>query len=167
TWMGICHGWTPASFNIPRPRTKVLVKSADGKLSIPFYPADVRALSSVLWANADQPSRFMGGRCNDKNPQQDPNGRIMSADCRDVNPASWHRAIVNSVGIAKRAFVLDVTWDYEVWNQPIYSYEYSYFNPQTNQPVGTLKEATVARSAFTSDKFAKYRSPGTAFVVGI
>jgi hypothetical protein len=62
---------------------------------------------------------------------------------------------------------MDATFDYEVWNQPVYSYEYAYFNPQTRKPVRSLAEATVAREAFTKDRFAKYRSASMRAVVGI
>jgi hypothetical protein len=62
---------------------------------------------------------------------------------------------------------LDATYDYEVWNQPMYGYQYSYFNPQRNRPAASLREATVSRQAFTNDRFRRYRSAQTAAVVGI
>jgi hypothetical protein len=63
--------------------------------------------------------------------------------------------------------VLDVTYDYEVWNQPIYAYEYRYYNPKTSSAQTTLAAATVAIDDFTNDKFRAFRSPTAKFVVGV
>jgi hypothetical protein len=54
-----------------------------------------------------------------------------------------------------------------VWNQPLYSYSYSYFNPQTQKPVGSLDEARVDKANFTGDKFARWRAPSGVFMVGV
>jgi hypothetical protein len=62
--------------------------------------------------------------------------------------------------------VMDATFDYEVWNQPVLSYEYRYFNPQNMRVVGSLAEAQVMMADFTSDRFKHYRS-GVVSVVGI
>ena len=62
---------------------------------------------------------------------------------------------------------MDATFDYEVWNQPVHAYSYTYFNPQTGKEVKKLETATVPIEKFTKDKFKKYRSPNTAYVVGI
>jgi hypothetical protein len=166
TWMGHCHGWSPAAYNVSRPHKKIVVKSADGKLDIPFYQADLRALATILWADTNPTTKFIGGRCNTQKPAQDANGRITDPDCRDVNPATWHKAIVNQIGVAKRSTVMDVTFDYEVWNQPAYSYKYTYFNPQTKKHAATLAAATVAKG-FTGDKFAAHRAAAATHIVGI
>jgi len=47
TWMGICHGWAPASYMLARPRRTLSLKSPDGVL-IRFFPSDVKALASLL-----------------------------------------------------------------------------------------------------------------------
>jgi hypothetical protein len=167
TWMGICHGWSPASYNVKRPKNLIQVTAADGKTVIPFYPADIRGLASLLWANANPQTKFVGGRCTLKNPPQEPSGRIKAQECRDTNPATWHLAVVNQIGVAKRSFVIDATFDYEVWNQPMSGYKYTYFNPQTNKPVATLAEAKVAKDQFTNDKFKQFRNPKTTHIVGI
>ncbi len=166
-WMGICHGWAPAAYMLDRPVGTAIV-TAPNNYPITFYPSDIKALATLLWANINTPSRFVGGRCNDKSPEQDPNtGRIISSRCFDNNPATWHLAVVNQIGLSQRSFVLDVTYDYEVWNQPVYSYRYRYFNPQLMQYVNTLSEATVNMRRFSNDKFSQYRSSATHSVVGI
>ena len=166
-WMGICHGWAPAAYMLARPTKSITLKTPNN-VSIKFYPSDIKALASLLWANVMPATKFIGGRCNDKDPVTDAaTGRVTSANCFDTNPGAWHLAIVNQIGASKRSTVLDVTFDYEVWNQPLYAYEYRYFNPQTNNYASTLAEATISKAAFTSDKFKTYRSSQSQSMVGI
>lgn len=170
SWMGICHGWAPAAFMLPRPTNAITAMTADGQTGVKFFPSDIKGLASYLWAKSKTGPgvNFLGGRCSDKEPRRDPEtGRVLDARCFDTTPGNWHVAIVNQIGVAKRSFVMDATYDYEVWNQPVSGYSYRYFNPQTGQEVATLAEATVPISEFTNDKFKKFRSPDTAFVVGI
>lgn len=167
TWMGICHGWAPAAYMIGRP-TKAITLKTPNNIPITFYPSDIKALASLLWANAASTTKFIGGRCNDKNPSSDPaTGRTTSQQCFDTNPGTWHMAVVNQIGVSRRSMVLDVTYDYEVWNQPTYGYKYRYFNPQTRTNQSTLAGATVAIADYTADKFRTFRSPNTKFVVGV
>ncbi|HEX7841428.1 MAG TPA: hypothetical protein VF469_28340 [Kofleriaceae bacterium] len=166
SWMGICHGWAPASYMMPRPKKPVTVRSASGT-QVTFYPADIKALASLLWASANTVTKFIGGRCNDKNPATDANGRVISAKAFDTNPGTWHLAAVNQLGAAGRSMVIDATYDYEVWNQPVAGYEYRYFNPQTMKLANTLADATVARNQYTRDRFKKYRSRAAASYVGV
>jgi hypothetical protein len=167
TWMGICHGWAQASYMISRPSRAIELLASDGRTKIPFYPADIKALASLLWAKASPPTRFIGGRCNQKNPAEDQFGRIASQECFDTNPGTWHLSLVNQIGVSKRSFIFDATYDYEVWNQPILSYEYSYFNPSTRVAAPSLNQAIVARSRFRNDLFSRHRSPNSAYIVGI
>jgi hypothetical protein len=71
------------------------------------------------------------------------------------------------MGIHKRSFVLDATYDFEVWNFPMFSYKYRYFNPQTWQESATPEAALVPYSRFTVDKFKEFRNPKTVSVIGI
>lgn len=167
SWMGICHGWAPVAYMLERPTSAVRVIAADGTPLV-FYPSDIKALASLLWANVRTHSRFIGGRCNDKDPKQDPQtGRMVSSECFDTNPGAWHLAVVNQIGVSQRSFIIDATFDYEVWNQPILSYEYRYFNPQTMQSSDSLDGALVPIGDFDNDRFADYRSSATATVAGI
>lgn len=166
TWMGICHGWAPAAYMLPRPENSIIVKSENGNF-ITFFPDDIKALASLLWAKVAPETRFIGGRCNDKEPEQDEIGRNTSLNCFDTNPGTWHLAVVNQIGVSRRSMVLDATYDYEVWNQPVYAYDYTYFNPETKEPVETLEAAKVAMGDLTDDRFSDYRSLNTSSLVGI
>lgn len=158
TWMGICHGWAPASYRVARPTKAIKVKLPGSPLTINVYPTDVRALASALWANARVGSNFIGDRCNEKKPKTDKNGRIQDQACFDNNPGSWHFAVVNKIAVQKESFVMDATYDYEVWNQPVLGYSYRYFNPQTGKPAKKFEEARIPLSSFTRDKFKDYRN---------
>ena len=166
SWMGICHGWAIAAFMHERPQKTLELKSPSGE-AITFYPSDIKALSSLLWANARTQTLFVGGRCNTSNPEEDDNGRIIDQDCFDSNPATWHLAMTELVGVRKESFVFDATYDYQVWNQPVVSYEYRYFNPKTMDDGLSLEKAKVAISEMEKDRYKKYRSPKAKYVVGI
>ncbi|WP_417913200.1 hypothetical protein [Candidatus Electronema sp. TJ] len=165
-WMGLCHGWSPASYMLPRPTGSVTVQAANGS-SITFYPSDIKALATLLWAKVSPRPKFIGGRCNVRTPATDSIGRLIESACFDTNPGTWHLAVVNQIGASQRSMVMDVTFDYEVWNQPVVGYSYRYFNPQRMTYQSSLAAATVSRASFTNDKFASYRSSQTVSIVGI
>ena len=166
SWMGICHGWAPAAYMLDRPKKAIKVKAADGT-DITFYPADIKALASLLWAKVMPRTKFIGGRCNEKEPAQDDNGRVTSQEGFDTNPGTWHMSVVNQIGHSKRSVVLDVTYDYEVWNQPIHAYTYRYFNTESFTYADSLAEAKVPMSGLSNDKFSSYRSDSARSLVGI
>ncbi|OQW46411.1 MAG: hypothetical protein A4S09_05425 [Proteobacteria bacterium SG_bin7] len=167
TWMGLCHGWAPASYLAPRPKRAVDVIAFDGRTTIRFYPSDIKALTTLLWANTRLNILSAGGRCNERSPRTDAVGRTVNPDCRDTNPSTWHRAIVNRLGLNRRSFIMDSTWDYQVWNQPLISYRYRYFNPRTNSLSPNLKSAALHISQMGGDRLARYRARGVNFIVGI
>jgi hypothetical protein len=166
-WMGICHGWSNAAIMLPRPSHAVTLRSFDGSRDVRFYPSDIKALGSLLWANGTSSWRFVGGRCNDAHPAKDSHGRVIAQDCFDTNPGAWHLAVTQQIGVERRGFVIDATFDYEVWNQPVQGYKYRYFNPQTGKLAEKLSDAAIPRASYTRDPFAAYRSPYAASVVGI
>jgi len=166
-WMGICHGWAAAAIMEDRPSHAIKVTAVKG-FKITFYPADIKALAALLWAKSAPRSKFVGQRCQIRNPPTDDNGRITDQTCFDTNPGTWHLAVINQIGVNKRSFILDATYDYEVWNQPAYAYEYSYFNPQTGQETKNVKDAIVSKTEFRDDVFKKWRNdPRTSSFVGI
>lgn len=165
-WMGICHGWAPAAISDPRPAAAVAVPSLDGKWQVPLAPAEIKGLVSFSWATNRYSSLMLGGRCNKKDPQRDANGRLIDPECFDLNPATWHIAIVNKVGLKKESFVMDATYDYEVWNQPVLGYSYTYFNPETGI-AGGRAASTIAARAYVDDPYRSYRGGDVASIVGV
>lgn len=165
TWMGLCHGWAAAAMMMPNPEKRVDVKTSAGKVA--FYPSDIKGLATLLWAKGNFHSKFIGGRCNTKEASVDEMGRPIELDCLDNNPGTWHLAIVNQIGVFDRSFVMDASSDYQVWNQPVYGYEYTYYNPKTKKESKKLADAIVKISEWNLDKRKTVRSPGAKSIVGI
>jgi hypothetical protein len=166
-WMGICHGWAPASYMMAGPKKSLTLKSYDQKREVTLYPDELKGLASYLWATSPFETLHIGGRCNDKDPAQDENGRTISKDCFDSNPATWHLAVVHRLGLQKKSFIIDATYDYEVWNQPVVGYSHTYFNPKTKKVTEVLSEAKVEIADMPNDTFKKYRSPEAKSLVGV
>lgn len=160
-WMGICDGWAAASIMMPRPERKLDLISMENDIPVTMYPADTMALASYLWSAASPNVKFVGGRCNDKDPKRDPeSGRVLSEACFNNNPSTWHLAVTNQLAGAGRSFIMDVFWDYEVWNQPLVGYEIYYFNPKDGQRYESIEEAIVSYEDYKEqDNFAKFRNP--------
>lgn len=165
SWMGLCHGWAPASFMMNEPVSRIELDSPNGKIT--FHPSDVKALITLLWSRGRFETRFIGGRCNSQNPARDRSGRTTEGECLDTNPGTWHLAVVNQIGVSRRPFIMDASSGYEVWNHPVFSYDYGYFNPKTKKKSKTLEGALVAVSEWPNDSRKKFRSPKTAFILGV
>lgn len=126
SWMGICHGWAPASMMVP-PAAKEVTFRGPKNVNVTWYPHDVAAITSLAWAKGQTPTNFVGGRCNAKDTRTFPNGRLRQQECFDNAPNTFLLALGNLIGKHKKSFVMDKTFDYEVWNQPVHSYTIQYF----------------------------------------
>jgi hypothetical protein len=167
SWFGYCAGWANASVMLARPQHAVNVLAADGQTWIPFRPSDIKALAALLWTNGVAPARVVGTLCQENPVRRDPStGRADSLSCRNTNPATFHLAVTNQLGAAGRSLLIDSDSGYQVWNQPVLSYSYSYFHPATGK-AGSLEESRVRVELLPQDPFRLMRAPGTAFVVGI
>lgn len=172
TWMGFCDGWALASTNAVRPKNYIEAIAYDGVTRVRFYPDDIKALATLAYARG-----YIGGlaivgtNCKVRSPQKDSNGRILEIHgqegCFDINPGSWHTVITNQIGKQAQTFIMDATYDLEVWNHPVKSYSYKYFNPKTMVYSDSLEASMVSRSDFYNDKFASYRSNQTKSIVGV
>jgi hypothetical protein len=166
-WMGICHGWSAAAHMMAKyPMTPITVRAVNGT-PVTLYPNDVKALQSMLWANASPKARFVGHRCEATSPARNRHGRILDEKCFDVSPRTWHLAVTNQMGLNKRSFVMDATYDHQVWNFPIAEYKFRYFNPQTWEEFNTPTPAMVAKESFRVDKFPEFRDQNTKKIIGV
>jgi len=165
--MGICHGWSAASIMTKRPTKTIYLPSFDKKYLSPFYPSDIKALNSLLWAKGSYKTQFIGGRCHEESPTTDDNNRATNPDCLDNNPATLHLALIHQIGINKQSMIMDATLDYEVWNQPIISYNFKPFNPINQTTLLNFKDAIIELKTFIDDPYKKYRSKKTKYLIGI
>ena len=177
-WEGICHGWAVAAGHTPRPTNTVWVTLPNGK-RMPFYPNDIKALVSLMWANSTVQDNVIseGLRCNEKSPKKDKYGRYIDTKldrndttvlprCADVHPAVYHASIVNILGIEGRSFVADVHAKASVANQPVSGYEYSYFNPENGND-GGFDQSVLTVAQYKDDPFRAARNPETKSIVGV
>lgn len=177
-WEGICHGWAVASGHYDRPEKTVWVTLPNNK-RMPFYPNDLKALISLMWANSTVQDQVIveGYRCNRKSPKKDDNGRYIDTEldkndtkllprCADVHPAVYHTSIVNILGVEGRSFVVDKSAKASIANQPVAGYEYTYFNPETGKDA-SLEAAAIAVENYKEDPFKSARNPETKYIVGV
>lgn len=165
-WTGLCHGWAPASFMTPNPQREVTVQTPSGQ-PVTFYPSDLKALAALAWGSTPPTYKVLGSRCQVNDPEEDHVGRVKDEGCFDVNPGAWHIAIVNQMGVDGRSLVFDATFDLQVWNYPVYAYQYHYFNPQALTTSETMAGALVSIPDYRIDKFKSHRSSQARYVVGV
>lgn len=161
TWRGICDGFASASQMLPRPKKMVSMKSVNGQ-TINFYPEDIKALGSLLFARNQEAPIFLGKRCtklNKLNP--------FDKSCEETNPGTFHKALVNRVGVLGKSFIADVSPGTEVWNYPVKSYSFKYYNVFTGEESSNFR--TVMEYFSKKGKFANKskRSKGTFAIVGV
>ncbi|TDJ06941.1 MAG: peptidase, partial [Deltaproteobacteria bacterium] len=106
-------------------------------------------------------------RCDNRLPEIDENGRFLARECFNINPGAFHLTLVNQIGRAKRAFVMDSVSSAEVWNYPVVGYSFKYFNPETLEEVEKMENGIIPFEDFTKDKFRKYRSKKVAKILGV
>ena len=167
-WEGICHGWSGAAAFSKRPLKKIDVLSLDGKRTIPFYPHDLKGLSSILWANSlvQDYSIFEGNRCKTNFPTRDyGSGKVLNTRCKGVNPGVWHLTLIGLMGERQKSFIINKNNDIEIWNQPLANYSFDYFNVKTGAK-GKLEDSVV-RLTDLNDPFKAFRAKGTVYVVGV
>lgn len=144
-WEGICHAWSPATIAYEEPKP-TLLKNPDG-IVIPFGSSDIKALlafgihlESPIIPQLRNTTRFAGTRCSEdfkklkkdlelgKISRNEFVKKMSDANCtEDINAGSFHIILTNQIGIRDQAFVIDRTRDAEVWNQPVFAYEYQTF----------------------------------------
>ena len=163
TWEGLCHGWSQAAFNFKEPIKPVSVKTSVGALT--FYPSDIKALLTYYQQYKDNGSTRetkVSNRCEVNFAVLDERlekGEITkdewtqlrdSDDCADINAGSFHLILANEIGRKKQGFVIDVTRDIEVWNQPVNSYESKVTSDSkevgATAAAGTVRELTLETS---------------------
>ena len=170
-WSGICDGWSPASIYLPRPEKSVTVTGALGN-KITFYPDDLKALGSYLFARTNTPYfhtmdyQMAGHKCDPKGtPDTDSDGYVIDIRCNDVDPGVWHLSLLNRIGKDGMGFIMDVDNNIKINNHPIASYSVAYYNPITGRD-GALK-SSIVNLEDVSDGYSVRRNPKAKFLVGV
>lgn len=170
-WSGICDGWSPASIYLPRPSTAVTVKGALGH-TIVFYPDDLKALGSYLFARTNTPYfttmnyQFAGRKCDESgDPERGDNGFVKDIRCNDLDAGVFHLALLNRIGKDRMGFVMDFDNNLKINNHPISSYSVSYFSPVNGDEVALKKAITPIENV--KDAYGVRRNPKTKYLVGV
>ena len=143
TWFGLCHAWVPAAMLEDRPLRSVTVNG------VTFHTGDIEAL--VIAAYNRSGADMIGGRCNDKEVKRDEQGRAVDSQCRDSNPGTLHVIMANYLGLNQIAFAEDRTYNYEVWNQPVVSYDITKMNEVTVKEANDLLKLPGDTYTFNAD----------------
>ncbi len=170
-WSGICDGWSPASIYLPRPIRTVTVTGKHGE-RIMFYPDDLKALGSYLFARTYTPyfpnnrHQFAGRKCDESGtPDGNSKGRVKDIRCNDVDAGVFHLTLLNRIGMDRTGFIMDIDNNLKINNHPVSSYRLKYFNPATGKD-GTLVRSMVDLST-VKDAFRYRRNPQARYLVGV
>jgi hypothetical protein len=154
SWMGMCDGWSMASWMFPAPLHSVKLIAADGRTPVTFSTSDIKNLGSIFWRGAQYDSRMVGRRSG------------------PVNPASWFLIFTNIIGVRKGNVNMEPTADNEIWNYPATGYRVSYANYLTGSGGSwasarvPLRTARASRSMLLRQAAANAPA-GTAYLVGV
>ncbi|MFI5389768.1 MAG: hypothetical protein ACHQYQ_00290 [Bacteriovoracales bacterium] len=167
TWAGLHPGLALATVNMPEPKSPVKIWSMAKKHLITFYPEDIKALGAIMWNLGSYGARTIGERCLEATPAKEESGRMVSPACQDVDPGLFHLAIVNQLGVAKKPLFMDSAFDEPVWNYPIVSYNYKFFNPNKPNEITNFQDAVIKPYKYEKDPFAAYRNSNPEYIVGV
>ena len=114
SWAGHCNGLAAAGTMTSAPQHSV------ARQGVTFSTTDIKALLIAIWQDG---GKIVGGRCNLKDIPVDATGRVTDATCRGVNPAAFHLALANFLGLEGKPLINDIQAGEQVWNYPIVGYQ--------------------------------------------
>jgi len=150
SWWGKCHMWSAVSIVAPEPQHAVEYNN------VRFEYSDITAIVMETYYNRTK-SYMLGGRCNAEEVVRDAYNRPERTECRDTNAGSFHVVVTNMLGRHGRAFVMDASSGFEVWNHPVTDFNISSQQEVTLQQALTLLGRTdVTEYPYNDDAKAFY-----------
>jgi hypothetical protein len=146
SWMGLCHGLSPASYMVPTPNRAIRVLAADGKTVIEFLPDDVKALAATWWANIKFDNRLAGKRHS------------------AIDAASFFLIFGNQIGRYRQNMAVEPFADAEIWNYGAIGYKAVYYNVVTGKQ-GAYSDSRIPKSS--SGNFSNLGSAQGVYVLGV
>lgn len=156
-WEGLCHGWAPGALNYPKQPNCVTLTNGDG-VEIAFNRSDITALITYYQGEIcpSDDNCMIGERCdNDKDTKAE--------SYTDVNPASMH-IVLTSLLSQKQGVVVDRTIDSQVWNQPVFAYNFSILEDSVatirpDSAKGTVREVKVKGEIYWINEAGPQENP--------
>uniref|UniRef100_A0AAV1TS04 Uncharacterized protein n=1 Tax=Peronospora matthiolae TaxID=2874970 RepID=A0AAV1TS04_9STRA len=120
-WHGLGHARAAAALLEDEPQCDV------SKNNVTFHAVDIKALLTQLYDDAAITIVLTGARFNgpDAPEELDRYGRYTDAARRDVNAGFFHIAMTNILGKHRQSFIIDVSANAQVWNEPVQAFEIS------------------------------------------
>jgi hypothetical protein len=167
-WFGICHGWAPASFYFSKPQHEVNLLTQNG-MNIRFLPDDIKALTSLFFANASFKTLFVGNRCEYYYPNP---GWFSSPNCLSLNAGTFIIVLGNHVGRYGKNLIYEPSADPEIWNEPLRNYSFRYYNVFSNKfsPYASSVKTPMNQLRASADPYLNYvakSNPKATYAVGV
>ncbi|MBF0206755.1 MAG: hypothetical protein HQK53_07675 [Oligoflexia bacterium] len=123
-WTGLCHGWSAAALFFEEPGC-INYRNRDG-VEVPFVCSDIKGLLTFMQGECRRAGNefFVGERSSATFDNSDFNAEGRN-ETNDINAGAFHVIMANRIGKLDKGFVLDVTTDEQVWNQPLEAFESS------------------------------------------
>jgi hypothetical protein len=147
SWMGLCHGFSSASYMTATPNRAVTLIAADGKTKIQFLPDDIKALATTWWANVSYDNRLTGRRYS------------------AINAASFFIILGNQVGRYRKNISVEPFADAQIWNFGFMNYKTTYYNLSTGKE-GLYMEARIPRTS-APQSYALAGPSSAVYVIGV
>lgn len=152
SWEGLCHSWAPATllFENPEPVTMISLSG----VKVPFGASDIKALLTMFMDTNESDTKFLGSRCNlskkelkekltkgEITPEEYAEAMVALSgpECDGVNPGAFHIVLANQLKNRDEGFIIDITRDAEVWNQPVIGYETQMGRPEEGSSAGSAE----------------------------
>ncbi|KAL8003189.1 putative transglutaminase elicitor [Plasmopara halstedii] len=131
-WSDISEGVAQASVLEKEPRCPVTFNN------VTFNPDDIKALISVVYAEAQVPTIYNAKHYSSQNGTLD--GSVPSAppENRNVNPAFYHITAANLLGKLNRSFVFDLDSSDDVLDTAAFAFEVDRLQPMTLQEAARI-----------------------------
>jgi hypothetical protein len=163
---GICHGWAPAASNYSEPLPVTYVNK-DG-IRVNWGTSDVAGIMSFYYAF--EASEF--DETGVKNSTKNIPGmvffdyRVIGLRCKThhckntVDPAAFHLAMTNLMGLNHRSFEVQQNNGDDMWNQPTLGYASVISEPKPiGGPLGVVAEVDVTTDLYFTDDTEPFHLP--------
>ncbi len=160
-WAGHCNGLSVAGIIYDEPKSSVRYKN------VIFSIRDIKALMIEL--NQGPAKKIVGNICANTNSSihenSERNADIQNRNCVDLNPAIFHLALGNIIGLRKKAFIVDRALGEPVYNEPIVKFKSRI--KDTNSRIGLSPKAVRAIEVKTNVTFASNLRDTYKYVLGL